>query len=476
MAKVKDKKTTGAKAKGGLEIPGVVADYLLRMNDVLITMDEEVFLFDNGVYRDRGDILLKEQCKALAGWGSSANFWKEVLHHIRSSSHIERAELDADRNIVNLNNGLLDLTTRRLTAHTPSHTGTVRVPLTYDPDATCPKINRFLREVLSPDDVQVVLEFIGYTLYKDYPIHRWLLLTGGGRNGKSTLIRLIQAFVGQHNCSGCSLQVLSNRDFSLSDLYRKLANTCADLPTRGIGDTGLIKQLTGNDSIRGEYKYGKAFTFRNYAKLIFSANSLPKIQGDESMAFWSRLLLVNMTRTFTGEDDNHNLIDEITTPDELSGLLNLALDALANLLRRGDFSYDKQWENVAEDYKSKSDPVPQFVDECCEMFGDDWEATDDLFNGYLQYSQYLSTLPKSRVAFFRDLNAYCGTRIASYRRGGVAGYRGIRVIGDVGDKGVSSPSIVFPTTTLSQHSKCTPLSPLSPIRKANLNTKGGDYE
>lgn len=278
-----------------------------------------------------------------------------------------------------------------------------------------------------------MLEYIGYTLYRGYPIQKWLLLTGQGANGKSTLLDLVSTFVGHANCSGCSIQTLITRDFSQADLYRKLVNVCADLPSKGLTDTALVKQLTGNDLIRGEFKYGQSFYFKNYAKLMFSANTPPKVHGDDSMAFWRRLLMIDLPNTFEGDDADPYILKRLTTRRELSGLLNIALDSLRELLRRGSFAQETPWQEVAKAYKMKSDPVPVFVDDCCELDAGHWTTADSLYHGYSQYCSWLSLLPKDRVQFFRDLNTYCDSKVAPQRRDTArkareTGYRGIAIV------------------------------------------------
>ena len=74
--------------------------------------------------------------------------------------------------------------------------------------------------------------------------------------------------------------------FALANLYGKHVNTFADLKSLKLSETGNFN----SDPITGEHKFGQPFTFRNYAKLIFSANEIPE-SDDKSVAFYRRWLI-----------------------------------------------------------------------------------------------------------------------------------------------------------------------------------------
>ena len=71
-----------------------------------------------------------------------------------------------------------------------------------------------------------------------------------------------------------TIQKVSN-NFASASLFGNLANIDADLSSEQLKQTGMLKKLTGADSIPAEFKYKTAFHFKNYAKLIFSANPNP---------------------------------------------------------------------------------------------------------------------------------------------------------------------------------------------------------
>jgi len=93
------------------------------------------------------------------------------------------------------------------------------LPVKYDPQTTCPKIEKFLKDVLrSEEDIKFMLQLIGYCLLNDCRYQVSIMLYGNsGANGKGTLLDLITAFLGADNCSHRSLQSI---DTNRANSYR----------------------------------------------------------------------------------------------------------------------------------------------------------------------------------------------------------------------------------------------------------------
>ena len=124
-----------------------------------------------------------------------------------------------------MQNGLLDIETGEFTEHSPNHLSLVQLPISYDPNAKCPNILKFLGQVLHPQDVFTALEIIGYCLYKNAKYEKAVMLFGPGSNGKGVFIKLIEAFVGLENTSHVPLQDLDKdryiRQDRTTDIFMK---------------------------------------------------------------------------------------------------------------------------------------------------------------------------------------------------------------------------------------------------------------
>src|SRR5262249_28042728 len=152
-----------------------------------------------------------------------------------------------------------------------------------------------------------------------------------------------------------SLQALDTNRFAAADLHNKLANTYADLTSLRLSETGNFKMVVSGDSITGELKFRDAFGFRNKATLWFSANEIPE-SDDKSVAFYRRWKIFHFDKQFIGGKEDPELIKKLTTPQELSGLLNLALKGLKELLDNGGF-HDASVEETRKDYERHTNDV-----------------------------------------------------------------------------------------------------------------------
>jgi len=346
----------------------------------LTTKDnQEIFLYNSGCYKPDGETVIQNLVEHFLEDLSTTHIKNEVVDFIKDYHYEEREIFEPDINLLNLENGVYNITTGELCSHSPDYYFINKLPITYDPKAKCPKIIKFLEEVVYKDELPVIQEFFGYCLYRKYHIHRACMFLGGGKNGKSTVIRLLVKLLGESNVANKPLQELINYRFARHKLYGKLLNAAADISDQALRQTGLFKQLTGEDRVDAEKKFKDSYEFTNYAKFLFSANKLPKTD-DESYAFFRRWILISFPNTFEGKNCNPNILDEITTPEELSGLFNWAIQGLQRLLTNRDFSYGKSVEEVMEQYKTLSDPVYAYCQEFlkCDtgkhiLKGDLWE-------------------------------------------------------------------------------------------------------
>ena len=118
--------------------------------------------------------------------------------------------------------------------------------------------------------------------------------------------------------------------------------------------------LVSGDSIRAQKKHGQPFDFRNYAKLIYSANQIPQ-SDDITYAYFKRWIILIFDRIFIKDDKDSNLIDKLTTDSELSGLLNLALIALRQLIRDNGFIHTDDIQTVEREYNLNANTVERFL-------------------------------------------------------------------------------------------------------------------
>jgi P4 family phage/plasmid primase-like protien len=382
----------------------------ILQNHTFATMNDtgEIYHYDihSGVYIPGGEVLIEIEAEEYENRISTYKV-AEIINKIRRRTYKSRTDFDRDSILLNLKNGLLNITTGQLVGHNPEYLSSVQLPINYDPKAKSPNILRFLGQILRPKDVFTVLQLFGYCLLRTAKYEKAVMCCGPGDNGKGTLIKLIERFLGEQNVSHASIQELNNDRFAIADLHGKLANVCADLKAEKLTNTGTFKMLVSGDTIRAQKKHGQPFEFKNIAKLIFSANEIPESE-DQSYAYFKRWIILLFDRVFQGEDKDTNLIEKLTTEEELSGLLNLAIIALRQLIKDNGFIHIGDMSSIQREYNQNATAIDDFLNSECQIDVADrdyYTICRDLYQNYLVHCRYNNRLPVSDNIFGSHLIA-----------------------------------------------------------------------
>ena len=221
------------------------------------------------------------------------------------------------------------------------------------------------------------------------------------------LLKLFERFLGIQNVSHASLQELNNDRFALADLHGKLANICADLKAEKLINTGNFKMLASGDTIRAQKKHGQPFDFRNYSKLFFSSNKIPQ-SDDQTHAYFKRWTILSFERTCPGKYKDTNLVEKLTTDDELSGLLNLALIALKELIKDNQFIHTDDIETTKNKYNENASSIEAFLTLRCLIDKTNRycrSVSTDLYYSYVVYCKENNITPVSDNVFGTHLKA-----------------------------------------------------------------------
>ena len=423
------------------EVTDLIATYFLARNKVYTSRKlpytdpkNDVWIYRDGIYTPEASSYVVEFVNQIIPDKFKDFYVKMVYNRIRASTFLddEKEFLKENKEEICIMNGVLNVITKELTPFTPDKIFFNKLPIYYDPDAKCPNIDKFLNSILypavdkneniipevEPADKQAIYELFGFLLYKEYFLKKAIMLTGGGDNGKSTIIELIKRFIGSENCSALDLQTVDKEQFAISNLFKKMANISADIPKAALYGTTQFKKLTGKtDEVDADRKNKSRIKFVNYAKMIFSANELPPTK-DTTDAFWGRWLIFDFPYQFLSVEEiarrkaennrlgksnlnkwfkpiDTKIIDNIVTPEELSGLLNKALEGLARLMKNSDFSHTESARQVEKKWLKKSDSFLYFFGEKCEI---DYNATVEkktLAAEYMKFCREERLIPRS---------------------------------------------------------------------------------
>jgi putative DNA primase/helicase len=286
----------------------------------------------------------------------------------------------------------------------------------------------------------LLYEIIGYTLLAgEYPLNKAVMLVGEGRNGKTTYLELVVRLLGRDNVVSIKLQDLTSDRlrFSVSQLYGKMANVFADLPSEALRNTGLFKVLTGEDSITADRKFRDPITFTNYAKMLFSTNELPKVY-DMSTAFWRRWLVVEFPNQFPPNEDFRRRLYSEVLPRYASKILAYSLLLVAHVVREGRFSFEGSEVDYRELWLRETNSVYAFLQDMFKegVLAKDPEArvrTDELYSLYVRYCsrEDREALPKREFTVELQRLGYPRVKVRGYYC-----YKGLKVVGELREGGL----------------------------------------
>jgi phage/plasmid-associated DNA primase len=124
---------------------------------------------------------------------------------------------------------------------------------------------------------------------------------------------------------------------------------------------------------------------------------------DSSSAFFDRWIVLPMTQRFRGTDaQNRDVLAGITTAEELSGLLNQALDGLERLRAHG-FTKVASATEAAERFALDADSTAGFIDDCCTVMPTLRVAKPTLYRSYVHWCEESGRMALSAVRFGRRM-------------------------------------------------------------------------
>lgn len=369
----------------------VLTDEILKEYHVFTDPKTDVmYIYDpnEGLWTE-GEKILINICLNKLGAVFKKNYVDAVLYRIRAITYSTIEEQSS--NLIPFKNYIYDINTRRVISYSPDYKFFNKLNAEYQPNTVCSKFLKFIDDVCQEDDKQALQEFCGSVLQRSYWHRKALMLVGSGSNGKSTLGEVITKILGKENTSSRTLQELGSDKFAIESLFRKYANISSELPSTSLKDTGTFKALTGMDSITGQKKFGQPFDFTNYAKLIFSCNIVPE-SNDESEAYFDRWILISFLNQFYPGDGkcDPNILEKLTTPEEMSGIVNWMLEGLERLIENKGFSISRDIEDVREEYIALSDTVQKFINDYITFETDNsliekFMPKDELYKDFVLY-------------------------------------------------------------------------------------------
>lgn len=367
------------------------------------------------MYREAADLPEAER-KSLVGWAlkSEARPRVEAMLSLAESEPAIAAlatAFDQDRLLLNVENGTIDLTTGALRPHDRTELITRLAPVDYDPRARAPQFFGFLEAVLGGDRrlMRFVQRIAGYSLTGLVNEQCLFFLYGIGANGKSTLLNLLLALLGDYAGPAAPGLLLERQGeqhpTQIADLYGRRLVVVTEIGEGKRLAEELVKQITGGDRLKGRYMNRDFFDFEPEFKLWLAANHRPLIRGTDH-AIWRRIPIVPFEAVFAdqpgpGEQQKDPELAE-RLRGELPGILAWAVRGGLAWQRVGLKRPDKV-EHATAAYRAEMDNVGDFLLDCCQLDPTFRARAGDLYEAYRQWAERNGEAPMRQIAFGQRL-------------------------------------------------------------------------
>jgi putative DNA primase/helicase len=344
-----------------------------------------------GIYREASDAEDEDRRKALAKHAAASESEARIRAMIelaKSEVPTTPDELDSDPWLLNVLNGTIDLRTGELREHRREDLITKLAPVEYDPNATAPTWEAFLKRVLPGEELRAFVQrAAGYSATGDTSEQCIFIHHGPGANGKTTFQEAIAAALGDYAMRTPTETLLVKRTGGVpNDVARlKGARLVAASETeegRRLAES-LVKDLTGQDTISARFMWAEWFDFKPTHALHLSTNHKPEIRGTDP-AIWRRIRLIPWAVTIPPNEQDKKLTEKLR--GELPGILAWVVRGCSEWLRQG-LKAPEEVRQATKAYRAEMDVLAAFLADCC-VRGDDEEAfAGELWGAWKRWSE-----------------------------------------------------------------------------------------
>ena len=312
-----------------------------------------------------------------------------------------------------------------------------RLTVAYRPDAPPPeKWLRFLSELLYPEDIPTLQEYLGYCLLPTTKGQKMLMLIGKGGEGKSRIGLVMHSIFGD-SMNTTSIQKVENNRFSRADLETKLLMVDDDMDMSALPKTNYIKSIvTSECKMDMERKGVQSYQSQLYVRFLCFGNGALTSLHDRSDGFFRRQIVLTTKDKLAGRTDDPFLSEKLIA--EREGIFLWCLDGLHRLIDN-NYSFtisDRAMENISTIVREANNIVDFLASAGYVQFRADGEAsTRDLYAAYKAWCEDNaedSFTPKSFSSFMAQnadtyhLTATNNVYLGSGKR--CRGYLGIQAV------------------------------------------------
>ena len=333
---------------------------------------------------------------------------KNMLDLSKPALVVPLEQLDANRDIMNTPDGIIELPTGKLRPH--------------DPADDCTMITNFAPGDQGEDEWY---EFLDMTTCEDGSMEGYLqdvaglasfgkvkeekviLAHGEGENGKSTLFGALGYAMGSYSGS-IAVKILttdkSNQGASLATLRGKRLVVTGELEEHQRLSVSMLKQIASTDPLVIEEKYRMPETITPSHTIVLYTNHLPRV-GSTDHGTWRRLVVVPFKASIKPQQKILNYA-EVLAQRCGPAIMKWIIQGAVNVARNGyKVPVPECVEEATEQYKEKEDWLNNFIDDICIKDPNATVGGQALYNAYQDWARETGDYIRRRTDFNKALES-----------------------------------------------------------------------
>ena len=261
-----------------------------------------------------------------------------------------------------------------------------RLRANYDPDAKVPQLwLRFLEDLLEPEDILTLQEYMGYCLLPVTIAQKMLLIIGQGGEGKSRIGVVMKAIFGDAMANGSLNKVETNR-FARADLEHLLVMVDDDLRMDALPDTNYIKTIiTAETPLDLERKGEQSYQGKLNVRFMAFGNEALQALHDRSMGFFRRQIILT-TKPIRADRETDPFLGA-KLREHVDGIFLWCFEGLQRLMINGfEFTISHRTKENMTESISRGNNIVEFMKS----------------EGYITFDRNFSTSSRKLYQVYRD--------------------------------------------------------------------------
>jgi putative DNA primase/helicase len=315
------------------------------------------------------------------------------LESLEKRLKVNIKDFDNKPDLLNCNNGYVDLKTGKLYPHDKSQRFTYAIRADYNPQADYSVWADFLSQVIGGGNavIDYLKKAIGYSL-TGYTSEECLFYCyGPTRSGKGTFTEALLQLLGDPISAEIDFNTFTaprdsdNSNFDLAQLKPSRILFASESTRYRSLNAAKIKALTGGNQVRCCFKHKNFFSYRP-AYSIWLTSNWP-VNGDvDDDALWGRIRVIEFPNSFLGKEDK-SLKTRIKDPKTLEGILAWAVEGAREWYKAGigGLKAPEEIKKVTTSQRNEADFVQMWLDECTELDEASWESNSIIMESYQKW-------------------------------------------------------------------------------------------